>query len=431
MKLDKSRELYERSMRSLAGGVSSNIRLSELPVPLFFERAKGSRIYDVDGNEYIDYVMGLGPVLFGHAPNFLTEAVTHGMQTGQIFSGQHELEIRVSEMIQKVVPSAELVRYAASGTEAVQVALRVARAYTGRPKFIKFEGQYHGWMDSVAYSMAGAPLEQLGLYDSPNAVPGSAGLGPGTAEEVVVLPWNDIDVLRKALDRHHNEIAAILTEPITSCIMPEPGYLEEMRTLCDERGIALIFDEVITGFRVALGGAQELLGVTPDLSTFAKAMAGGFPIAMVTGKQNMMGLMEDNTVLHAGTLNSNIISMSAAEASLRKLMENDRAVYKQLYSTGTALMEGLRDQARKHEIEVLVYGLGPVFALAFTTAEKFTSYRDYRSNADEEKYARFRQGMLERGIRLPSHSLWFLSTAHTDDDVSQTIAAADETFSSL
>jgi glutamate-1-semialdehyde 2,1-aminomutase len=433
MKLDKSRELYERSRKSLAGGVSSNVRLSEKPVPLFFQRAKGSRLYDVDGNEYIDYVLGQGPDVFGHAPDFLLEAVTRGMRNGQVFAGQHELEIRVSEAIQRLVPSAELVRYASSGTEVVQAALRVARAYTARPKFIKFEGHYHGWMDSVYYSMSPS-LEQAGAYDAPNSVPMSAGMAPGTADEVIILPWNDVEVLRAAVERHGDQVAAIITEPIlcnTNCIMPRPGYLEEMRRLCDERGILLIFDEVITGFRVALGGAQELFGVTPDLSTFAKAVAGGFPLAMLAGKREMMGLIADGTVMHGGTVNSNVMVMAAAEAALQMLTENDGAAYKQLYSTGAALMEGLSERARKHEIELLIQGPGPCFFTTFTNASEITDYRSHRSNADEAAYARFHDAMLERGVRLTSRGLWFVSTAHTPQDVEQTLESADQAFASM
>ncbi len=431
MNLEKSQELYKRARNSLAAGVSSNMRMRELPVPLFFERGKGSRLYDVDGNEYIDYLMGMGPSVFGHAPDFLVEAVARGLQSGQTFAGQTELEVRVAETIQKVVPSAELVRYASSGTEAVQAALRVARAYTGRSKFIKFEGQYHGWMDSVLYSGSGASAEQLGAYDAPTPVPGSAGMSPGTAEEIIILPWNDVDALRRAVDQHHNQIAAVLTEPITSCIMPEPGYLEAMREICDERGIVLIFDEVITGFRIALGGAQELLGVTPDLSTFAKAMAGGFPMAMVAGKRDLLDLLDDGTAMHAGTLNGNITSMSAAEASLEHLMADEGAAYKALYSTGEALMEGLRGLANKHELNLLVYGPGPIFSMAFTDADRITSYRSYRENVDQQKWSEFGLGMLERGVRLGLGGMWFVSTAHTRDDVEQTLAAADETMADL
>ena len=433
MKLDKSRELLERSKKSLVGGVSSNVRMAETPVPLFFERGEGSHLYDVDGNDYIDYVLGQGPDIFGHSPAFILEAVTSEMQKGQTFAGQNEIEIRVSEAIVNMVPSAELVRYASSGTEVVQAALRIARAYTRRQKFIKFEGQYHGWADSVMYSHA-PTIQQAGAYDAPTPVPGSAGIEKATADDIIVLPWNDAGILRHTIERQGGEIAAIITEPImcnTNCIMPKEGYLDEMRRLCDEHGIVLIFDEVITGFRLAPGGAQELFGIIPDMSTFAKAMAGGFPIAMFAGKREIMELVGDGTVLHGGTVNGNMVSMAATEASINKLLENDRAVYKQLYTKGNALMEGLRERAQKHELDVLIQGPGPVFAMTFTNATAITDYRSHATNANEELYKKFREGMLERGVRLISRGVWFVSIAHTDEDIRKTLDAADEVFAEL
>ena len=433
MKHDRSKELYERSKLSLAGGVSSNIRLAERPVPLFFERGEGAHLFDVDGNRYVDYVLGQGPDIFGHAPDFLNDAVTESLRKGQTFGGQHELEISVSEKVKAAVPSADLVRFASSGTEVVQAALRVARAYTGRPKFIKFEGQYHGWTDTVLYSTAPS-LADAGPLDAPNAVPMTAGMAPGAADDIILLPWNDIDVLTHAIDRHQGEIAAIITEPImcnTNCIMPEPGYLEEMRRLCDERDIVLIFDEVITGFRLAVGGAQETLGVTPDLSTFAKAMAGGFPIAMLAGRQPLMEMIADGTVMHGGTVNSNIMSMAAADASLDKLTANDGEAFDTLYRNGRSLMAGLRGLATRHELDILLQGPGPVFAMAFTSASEITDYRSHRMNADEEKYAEFNQGMLDQGVRLTARGVWFVSTAHTEQDIEDTLAAADEVLGSL
>ena len=433
MKYDRSKELYERSKLSLAGGVSSNIRLAERPVPLFFERGEGAHLFDVDGNRYVDYVLGQGPDIFGHAPDFLNDAVTESLRKGQTFGGQHELEISVSEKVKAVVPSADLVRFASSGTEVVQAALRVARAYTGRPKFIKFEGHYHGWTDAVLYSTAPS-LGDAGPLDAPNAVPMTAGMAPGAADDIILLPWNDIDVLTHAIDRHQGEIAAIITEPImcnTNCIMPEPGYLEEMRHLCDERDIVLIFDEVITGFRLAVGGAQETLGVTPDLSTFAKAMAGGFPIAMLAGRQPLMEMIADGTVMHGGTVNSNIMSMAAADASLDKLTANEGEAFDTLYRNGRSLMAGLRGLATRHELDILLQGPGPVFAMAFTSASEITDYRSHRMNADEEKYAKFNQGMLDQGVRLTARGVWFVSTAHTEQDIEDTLAAADEVLGSL
>ena len=435
LKFDKSRELFELAKESHAGGVSSISRSSEVPFPLFFERGEGSKLYDVDGNELIDYVCGFGPGVFGHSPQFLVDAVTRGMRDGLTFAGQHRREIEVSQMIQRLVPCADLVRYSSSGTEAVQAAVKLARGYTGRDKVIKFEGHYHGWMDNVHYSLA-PPLDEAGPDDAPIPVPISAGVSRATAREIIVLPWNNIEVLRKTLDREGRDVAAIIMEPImfnTNCIFPKPGYLEEVRRLCDEHGIVLIFDEVITGFRLALGGAQELLGVTPDLATFAKAAAGGLPLSVLAGKREMMALVADGTVHHGGTINSNMLSMAAAEAALEKLVENDGAVHKQLYAMGNRLMEGLRQLARKHEQPMLIHGPGPAFNVSFTDAEEdeITDYRSHIRNVDLKKYERFRIGMLERGVRLIARGLWYVSTAHTEDDIAKTLAAADEVLASL
>lgn len=433
MSFAKSMQLYERSKRSLAGGVSSNIRLGEKPTPLFFQRGEGSHLIDVDGNDYVDYMLGQGPDIFGHSPSFAIEAVTRAMQQGITYAGQHETEIRVSEMIQAIIPGAELVRYASSGTEVVQVVLRLARAYTGRNKFIKFEGHYHGWADSTSYSTQ-ASLDQMGPVDNPTPVPMSAGIEPNTADDVIILPWNDIDAVRRAADEQGTDIAAIITEPImcnANCIMPRPGYLEGLRRVCDEHGIVLIFDEVITGFRVALGGAQELFGVTPDLSTFAKAMAGGFPLAMFAGKHEIMSLVADASVLHGGTVNGNLISMAAAEACLLRLQDPDVRALDTLKESGRALMEGLEELTRKHEIPALFQGPGAVFHMSFTDASEINDYREHAASVDQEAYARFCEGMLERGIRLIGRGIWFTSTEHTQEDIARTLKTADEVLAGI
>ncbi|MBM3944241.1 MAG: aspartate aminotransferase family protein [SAR202 cluster bacterium] len=433
MQFEKSKQLYERSRKALAGGVSSQVRAGEWPVPLFFERGEGPYLHDVDGNKLIDYVLGQGPNIFGHAPAWLTKAVSKELGRGVIFAGQHEMEVEVAEAVQKAVPCAELVRFGSSGTEVVQAALRLARSFTGRSKFIKFEGHYHGWVDSVLYS-SGSSLEAAGPYDAPNAVPGSKGMVPSTANDIVIAPWNDIEALKKIVARNKGQVAAIITEPVlcnTNCVIPRDGYMEAVRRLCDEEGIVLIFDEVITGFRLALGGAQEMLGIRPDLATYAKAVAGGYPLAMFAGKRDIMRLVEDGSTVHAGTLNTNIVAMSAAKASLAKLMENDGAAYKQLYATGRKLMDGLRTVARRHEVDLLVQGPGPVFCTSFTTAQEVTDFRSHAKSANAARYAEFRKGMLQHGVRLTARGTWFVSTAHTDREINATLDAADAVMRSL
>ena len=430
MKFDKSLDLYERAKRSLAGGVNTNSRISELPWPLYFERGKGALLYDADGNELIDYVLGRGPMIFGHSPDFLLDAVAEAMTTGQIFGGQHELEFEVAELVQQMVPCAELVRFMSSGTEAVQLALRVARAYTGRAKIVRFDTQFHGWGESIFYGMSDYEGDEL-----PTAIPQAKGFASGTADDIVPLPINDLDILIRALDRHHDEVAAIISSPMPHHVAIEPGYFEEVRRICDERGIILIFDEVVTGFRVAAGGGQELLGVTPDIATFAKAMANGFPVAMVAGNDEMMGLMEDGTVMHGGTVNTNVMCMAAAHVCLRKLAEEDGAVYRQLEAKGQALMKGLRERAAKHEIELEVTGPGTFVDVAFPAEAEIPGYDGLRVNRERAIYDQFSLDMLHRGVRLMKGGTvggsWFMSTAHSDEVIERTLDAADDAFASM
>ena len=433
MKWTKSRELWERSRRSLAGGISSLARADDNPFPLFFDRGEGSKLFDVDGNEYIDYLLGFGPLIFGHSPDFILEAVADASGKVQMLGAQHELEIEVSELVQSMVPCAERVRFAGSGTEAVQLALRAARAFTGRPKIIMFEGMYHGWMDSVAFAAA-PEVSQVGFEGSLPPAAQSDGLAPGAQHDVIMLPWNDADVLHDIVRKQGDEIAAIITEPIMcncQCVFPRAGYIQEMRRLCDEQGIVLIFDEVITGFRVASGGAQEVLGVIPDLATFAKALAAGYPIGMVAGREELMAPIGDGTVRHGGTGNSNVISMAAAKAALTRVAENEGAVLRDMQSIGRSLMDGLESLGRRHEQRLLVQGPGPMFGLAFTQADEIMDYRDQVRLADHDKYRRFRRGMLENGIRFRSDGGWFLSSAHSAGDVAATLDAADRVLAEL
>ena len=433
MKWAKSRELWERSKLSLAGGISSLARADDNPFPLFFDRGEGSRLFDVDGNEYIDYLLGFGPLVFGHSPKFILDAVSDASQRAQMLGAQHELEIEVSELVQTMVPCAERVRFAGSGTEAVQLALRAARAFTDRPKFIMFEGMYHGWMDSVAFGAA-PEVGHAGFEGSCPPAAQSKGVASGADHGVIMLPWNDADVLNDTIRNQGNEIAAIISEPIMcncQCVLPRTGYMEEMRRLCDERGIVLIFDEVITGFRVARGGAQEILGVTPDLATFAKALAGGYPIGMVAGREELMASIGEGTVRHGGTGNSNVMSMAATKASLTKLVEDEGAVLRDMQSVGRELMSGLESLGRRHEQRLLVQGPGSVFGVSFSEAEEIADFRDQARLADHEKYRRFRRGMLEMGIRFRSDGGWFLSAAHTTEDVTATLEAADQVLAEL
>ena len=415
MKFDNSKKLYEEAKKMVPGGVSSSIRQTEWPVPLFFKSAKGSKMTDVDGNEFIDYVMGMGPNIFGHSPDFITKSVYQDMQDGFCLTGQTKKENELSEFVEKTLPFKRKVRYASSGTEIVQIALRLARSFTNKNKFLKFEGHYHGWMDSVLYNSHPDVSSEETLFDP---IAESGGISKGTADEVVIAPWNDIEALENIL-KVHNDISAIITEPIlwnSNVILPNPGYLENLRKLCNQHGILLIFDEVGTGFRVALGGAQEIYGVEPDLSTYAKSMAGGFPIAMLAGKPEIMDYMSNGNVVHGGSFNTNVMSVSAAHATLDYLLNNED-FYKSLNKNGDILIKGLKEVAKKQGIDILIQGLGSVFYLSFTNLDSIKNYRDHANNVDQEKYREFSKLMLLNGIRLSQNGRWHMSSSHDISDI--------------
>jgi len=422
-KSERSKELLERSRRSLAGGVSSSVRAAKRPLPLFFEGGQGSKICDVDGNEYVDYVLGQGPLILGHSPSCILKAVQKALEKGQLYAAQHEMEIALSEKLQQLIPCAELVRYSNSGSEIVQAALRVARAYTGREKVIKFEGHYHGWIDNVLISVH-PPLESAGPLEAPNAVPGTAGQANSALCDVIVLPWNNLEVFEEAVINSKDDIAAVIMEPImcnTGCILPREGYLPAVQEICNRNGIVLIFDEIITGFRLSLSGAQGYFGITPDLATFGKAMAGGFPISCLTGKQELMELIAEGKVNHSGTFNSNVMVMAAALATLSQL-ESD-GVYERLCELSTRLMQGLRELAEEGGIGFHIEGPGPMFHLAFTDGGSFHDYRTFAEHNDMDRYHRFVEVLLDEGVRVIGRGMWYLSTAHTDEDVEFTLGA--------
>jgi len=426
MKFERSIELFERANELVAGGVSSQIRRGEKPVPLFFERAQGSRMWDADGNEYVDYVMGMGPNLFGHAPQFIVDAVARDMRKGFIYTGQFEQELRVTEMVREAVPLKGLVRYASSGTEIDQLALRLARGYTGRPKYVKFEGHYHGWMDSVLLSVH-PPLDEAGPEDAMVPVGESTGMTSGSFDDIVIAPWNNLAALERIFEKQGTEIACVIMEPIlcnSNTIMPRPGYLEGVKELCRRHGVLLIFDEVITGFRLALGGAQELTGVTPDLATYAKAMAGGFPIAMLLGRTEIMKVLGEGTVYHGGSFNSNVMTMSAAEASLKHIMADSDAFYGDLNDKGRQLTEGLGDASERAGSNLLVQTAGSVLGVAFSDRSEVMDYREVARYCDGPKYLRFVRALLDRGVRVPNNGRWHVSSAHTGEDIETTVSAA-------
>lgn len=433
---DRSRELYERSRRTLAGGVSSSVRAGDKPFPLFFERGIGSRIFDVDKNEYIDYVLGRGPLILGHSHPAVIEAVKRQLDLGQIYAGQHELEVKLSEKLCQMIPCAELVRYSSSGSEAVHAALRLSRAFTGRNKIVKFEGHYHGWLDNVLYSFDPS-LNQAGPAESPLSVAESLGQPSCDAASLIILPWNNLEILRKVVEQRGSEIAAIIMEPVmcnSSVSMPREGYLTGVREICDRHKIVLVFDEVITGFRLSLHGAQGFFGVTPDLAIFGKAVASGFPLGCLVGKREVMQMIAEGKVIHSGTFNSNPVTMAAALKTLELLEDDEGAILRRMEGIGERLMEGIRATGRRRNIPLIVQGHGSIFFLGFKTGDSRRSdvaaIADYRDSCvtDRELYDRFVCAMLNKEIRIIPVGKWFLSAAHNDKDIEITLDAVDRSL---
>ncbi len=428
---DRSRALFERAQHALAGGVSSEFRKGNVPHPLVYVRAQGARLFDADGNEYLDFALSQGPMVLGHGHPEVLEAVERASCDGQLYAALHLAEIELAEKLQEIIPCAELVRFSLTGSEADHIALRVARAVTGRQKFIRFEGHYHGWFDNVAFGVNGSSLEALGNREAPNVLPWTQGLPERARDEFILLPWNDLALVERTVEQHHRDIAAIITEPImcnTGCIEPQTGFLEGLRALCDRYGIALIFDEVITGFRVHLGGAQAYYGVTPDLAVFAKAIANGYPLSAIAGKRKWMQPIADGKVIHAGTANAGNPSIAAARATI-EVMERDR-VHEKLHRLGKRLQAGLRDAARATGHDLLVQGPGPMLHIAFTTLPCAKDLRDTFA-FDKAKLAEFVFGLQEAGIRILSRGTWYLSAAHTEEDVDRAVRVAREVMAGL
>jgi glutamate-1-semialdehyde 2,1-aminomutase len=427
----RSSSTYERARRSLAGGVSSNFRLGGDPVPLFFERAYGAHLVDVDGNDYIDYVLGMGPAILGHAPAPVVTAVRDQLSRGQLFAGQTTDEVELAERFAAAIPCAELVRFGSSGSEMVQAALRIARAATGRDRILKFEGHYHGWLDPILASVA-PPLDVAGPADAPVPHLPSAGQIASSVDNLVVLSWNDPIALQRVLTGPGSErIAAVICEPIlcNTCVVPPvAGFLELLRSLTTANGTVLIFDEVITGFRVGFGGAQRRLGVTPDLAIFAKAMGSGFPIAALAGSRNLMELTLSG-VLHGGTYNANVSSVAAANATLEALAANGGAAYVRIERHGERLMAGLREHAARLGIDLLVQGIASAFNTTFGRGP-VRNYRDYAAT-DLPRQRRFLVALQDRGVRVTSRGTWFLSSAHDESDIEATLIAAGEALAEV
>ena len=422
---DASVQRYESAKRVLAGGVSSNFRYHSLPAPLAIDRGEGPHVWDADGNRYIDYVLGNGPAFLGHTPRAVLDAVKASLEHGQAFTSVHQAEIDLAERLVELIPCAERVRFDVSGTQAGHIALRLARAHTGRPKVVKFEGHYHGWADNIFLSMNPTP-DEAGPVDAPSVLTMSQGQADSVRGDALVATYNDLDRLTSLVEAAADEIAAVVLEPVpcnTGVIEPAPGYLEGVRELCTRHGIVLVFDEVITGFRAALGGAQARYGVTPDLSIFAKAVASGFPVSVIAGRADIMDTVMSG-VVHGGTYNAITSAVAACRATVETLAEGGDRLYAAIERRGQRLIEGLNAIGARHGVPLHAQGLGTVFTTVFTEHPPLTHYRDYQAS-DESMRLRFVQGLQDEGVRTTARGTWFMSASHTDDDIDTTLEVAD------
>jgi glutamate-1-semialdehyde 2,1-aminomutase len=426
----KTQSVFKRSKEVFPLGVTSNFRYWGEDNTLVAKRAKGAYLWDADDNRYIDYRLGFGPVILGHGPDAVDDHVNEAMRNGIIVALTTEREVRVAEMMAKLCPVVDMIRFAASGAEATMHSLRVARAYTGRDKIIKFEGAYHGMYDYVLWSTYPEP-ENMGSRRSPIPVQASSGIPEALHGLTITLPFNDFDLLERTFRDHGHEVAAIIVEPILgNCagISPQPGFLERIRNLCDEHGVVFILDEVKTGFRVGPGGAQELFNIRPDLATYAKSMGAGYPVAAFGGRKEIMEIVGKG-VAHAGTYTGNSVGVAAAEKTLEILA--DGKVLRMMADKGKQLQKGMSDILEAKGIPFVFQGHPSMFGLLFTDHEP-KDYRDW-ATSDRTTYDHLMMAMINRGV-MPdpdSREPWFLSAAHSDEDVAETLNVFEDAINDV
>ncbi|MGJ8731263.1 glutamate-1-semialdehyde 2,1-aminomutase [Listeria aquatica] len=428
MNHSKSEELHEEAKKHIVGGVNSPSRSYKGVgggVPITMKSASGAYFYDVDGNKYIDYLAAFGPIITGHAHPHITKAITHAAETGVLYGTPTEYEITFAKMLKEAIPSLDKVRFTNSGTEAVMTTVRVARAYTGREKIIKFGGSYHGHFDLV--------LVEAGSGPSTLGTPDSAGVTQATAREVITVPFNDLDAFREALKAWGDQVAAVLVEPIVGnfgIVAPEPGFLEKVNEMTHEAGALVIYDEVITAFRFMYGGAQDYLNITPDLTALGKIIGGGLPIGAYGGRADIMEEVAPlGPAYQAGTHAGNPASIQSGIACLEVLQEE--GLYDRFEKLGQMLKEGILSAAKEYQIPVTVNQIVGALTVFFTD-KTVRNYEDAQ-NTDGEAFAEFFKGMREEGILLAAskYEAWFVTTAHTEKDIEETLEAVQRVFKKM
>ena len=439
MTLAASEELYRRGLAVLVEGVSSSSRGPATfgTHPRYMSHGEGARLYDADGNSYIDWMMAFGALPLGHGHPRIVETVTREIARGSHFATALEVEVEVAEMLVKLLPHAEKVRFANTGTEAAMAAFRLARGLTGRRKIIKFEGHYHGWWDAVMINTNPMPPAMMGPKTSPIRIVDSAGILEETWLDTVVVPWNDVEMLERAMETHGRDAACVVTEGIMAnmgVILPKPGYLKRIEDLCRQYGCLFYLDETVTGFRVAPGGCAEVYGLKPDIVTYGKALGAGLPMAAITGPDHVMQGLEYGKVLHYGTHNAGRLALSVTKTMLEVMLADDCANYKKLASLGQKMAAEIRRVAKGHNRhKLVVQGLNSMFQIFFTDVNEITDARDFSAHVNRVKFRDFALKLMDKGVYMsPSATLHSLSSiVHTEEDIAITAKAIGEALDEL
>jgi len=419
-----SKEKFELAKKVIPLGATSGMRASVEPI-IYYERADGPWYYSVEGHKILDYTLAWGPLILGSNNQSINQAINDQLQKSYTLGAQHQLEIDLAHKIIDSIPNLEEIIFSNTGTEAVQVALRIARAKTNRNKIIKFEGHYHGWMNNILVSYK-PTSENLSV-----ATPTCGGQPENEYSDTIILPWNNLDILKSAFETYKNQIACVITEPIlanSGCCLPNSGYLQNVIDLCREHDVISIFDEVITGFRLALGGAREFYNLQPDLSIYAKAIANGFTLSAVAGKKEIFEVLRDKRTMHAGTYNGNSINLAAALATIGQLSQPQ--TFQKMHAHGNTLRATIEEEAKKTGIKVITSGAGSVFSVLFGLENPPQNYAD-TLKANNLLQKEFRKHLLDSAVQVLPDGRWYISAAHTDLELTFAQEAIEKAFQKL